>query len=58
MCRIYNTFKKEFRCFIVLKKEKDTKVTNDKIFVQSNMSTLDLQKDIDAPQDNKKEKRV
>lgn len=38
LCRIYYTVKKEFKCVIVVKKEKDVISDKNKIYVYSNMS--------------------
>lgn len=40
--KIYYTFKKKFKCFIDIKKEKEAKNTNDNIYMYNNMSIPDL----------------
>lgn len=58
LCKIYYIFKKKSRYFVIIKKEKDAKDINSEIYAQNNISTLDLQRDINVSQDNKKEKRA
>lgn len=55
---IYSTFKKESKWFVVVKKEKDTKGTNNEIRASNNVNILYLRGDIDISQDNKKDKRA
>ena len=43
LCKIYYTFKKEFRYAVVVKKEKNVIDDNCEIYIYSNMGTLDLQ---------------
>lgn len=41
--RIYYAFKKQSRYFVVIKKEKNAKSVNNKIYAKNNINILDLQ---------------
>ncbi len=43
LCRIYYTFKKEFRCVVVVEKEKDERGNKNEICAYSNVSEKSAQ---------------